>query len=423
MTRPGVLRATVLTLVVAASLCFGGTAVAAPWCGTVAAADRPQLVGGKPIRVVYAIPADGTDRSAQRAAQISADVDSIAAWWRNQDSARAPRFDLAAFPCGAQADIQLLVLPQSGADLMPTEARFAKIAEAVAGLGPQPLDSKYLVYYDGPVADPDVCGQGGGSADGQGVAIVLFAGCPDIPSDVTAAHELIHSFGALPDSGPPHACPGDSGHPCDSTGDILYPYASFAQLGALGLDVGRDDYYGHSGSWLDVQDSQWLRHLEAPPVTLAVTPSGGGSVQSAVPGVDCPIACTVEWDGGSQVVLQATAQQGKRFVRWSGACSGQTDCLLTLAATATVGALFAPESYRLTVSVAGKGTVRGAGAQIVCPGRCSAGVESYSPVALRALPARGWKLKRWSGACRGSTPTCRLPMSAVASARATFVRK
>ena len=421
--RSVIRAASVLAATVAAAFAYSGTAAAAPWCGSVAAADRAPVLGGKSIRVIYAIPADGPDQSAQRVPLISADVDSISAWWRSQDYARSPRFDLAAFPCGVQADVVLARLPQAGVELQPAEGRFPMIAAAIAVLGPQPQDSKYLVYYDGPVDDGSLCGQGGGSAEGQGFAIVYTAACTDIASEVVAAHELIHAFGALPAEGPLHPCQDSKAHPCDSTGDALFPYAPFAKLAVLGLDVGHDDYYAHSGTWLDVQDSLWLRHLEAPPALLSVTPSGGGSVTSDQPGLDCVQACSLEWDGGAHVVLQASPDPGKKFVGWSGACTGRNDCDLTVTQAASVHALFAPAAFRLSVSRTGKGLVRSAAVALACPARCAASVESYVPVRLRAVPVRGWKLKRWSGACKGSAPTCRVPMSATAKARAEFVKK
>jgi len=50
-------------------------------------------------------------------------------------------------------------------------------------------------------------------------------------------------------------------------------------LANLQLDVGRDDYYGHSGSWWDTQDSGLLYHLDltlppAPAVVATATSSG-----------------------------------------------------------------------------------------------------------------------------------------------------
>src|SRR5438552_119644 len=85
-----------------------------------------------------------------------------------------------------------------------------------------------------------------------------------IPSDGVGAHELIHALGALPDGDRAHPCPGDAGHPCDSTSDILYPYASGGPLSSLILDVNHDDYYAHPDSdpWVDIQDSRWLHRLD-----------------------------------------------------------------------------------------------------------------------------------------------------------------
>ena len=40
------------------------------------------------------------------------------------------------------------------------------------------------------------------------------------------------------------------------------------------LDVNHDDYYAHSGSWWDVQDSTWLTHLPQFPLTVTVAGSG-----------------------------------------------------------------------------------------------------------------------------------------------------
>ena len=124
--------------------------------------------------------------------------------------------------------------------------------------------AKQLVYYDGPTDDDQVCGQGGGSADGSGVAMVYLANCTDVPTAAVAAHELLHAFGALASSGPPHACPDTRDHPCDSEADILYPYAGTSPLTSLVLDVGRNDYYGHSGAWLDVQDSSVVAARQPP---------------------------------------------------------------------------------------------------------------------------------------------------------------
>src|SRR5436309_10754987 len=136
----------------------------------------------------------------------------------------------------------------------------------------------------------------------------------------TTVHELLHNLGAQPKT---HPCPSDEYHPCDSDTDVLYPVAyDDSTLSADVLDFGHDDYYAHSGSWFDVQDSPWLTHVGAPQYDLAVsfTGRGQGTVTSELPGISCPGDCSIGWEQGSHVVLQAAAAPGSRFLHWNGAC-------------------------------------------------------------------------------------------------------
>ena len=142
---------------------------------------------------------------------------------------------------------------------------------------------KNLVYYGGPSVETDVCGVGGGDFDGPGFAIVVPAGCPTVPTDTVLAHELLHALGAVP-PGDPHPCPDDAAHPCDSPTDVLYPFTHGEPLTQKVLDYNHDDYYGHSGSWPDIQDSSWLSHLDTPQLAFAITFAGAGTVTSDVPG-------------------------------------------------------------------------------------------------------------------------------------------
>src|SRR5665811_808563 len=126
-------------------------------------------------------------------------------------------------------------------------------------------------------------------------------GCGDIatPEDrggysaIVATHELLHTFGALDTTsspGPPHACPGDLPHACDNPLDIMEPQGTTYWLDDTYLDFGNDDYYElpASDTWWDVQDSAWLRHLNAPTYTMGVAAGAGvASITSDLPGVDC----------------------------------------------------------------------------------------------------------------------------------------
>jgi hypothetical protein len=412
-------------LIVSAALAglWAAPAHASTFCGTPGTADRsPNVVAGHPVHVVYAVPSDGTDRFAQFATQAQTDSEQIDAWWRGQDPTRTLRFDLFPYPCGNQLDLSSVRFGLAGAQLAPTETRFQAIAQALDGVGLLSDFVKTLVYYDGPVADTDVCGTGGGDAQGVGLAIVFVNACAGIPTVTVAAHELIHALGAVPD-GAPHECPAPNDHhTCDSppTQDIMYPFADGTSLGGLLLDPGRDDYYGHSGSFWDVQDSKWLIALNSQ-VTLTVAISGGGAVASDVPGLSCTASCDTTWNAGTQLTLTPKPAGGMRFVRWTGACAGSASCRVQLAQAASANAVFGPASFALSVVVSGHGTVR-VGSSGTCSARCSKAVTSFVPVQLQEKPAAGWRFKAWSGACRGTKPTCSVPMSAAAQARATFFK-
>ena len=388
------------------------------WCGSdVVAEDRkPDAVSGQYVHVVYAIPSDGGDRFTTVASAVATDIATVDEWWRAQDASRAPRFDLHEFPgCGStfgRLDISTVRLSLSSAELRPLEGRLGRLAGALPSLDG---NKKYVVFYDGPADSPNVCGQAYVAPDDGGTngIAALWLGASGCSSDLgqggfeaaATTHELIHSLGALPDSGPPHACPGDSGHPCDSTSDVIFPVSRGQGIAELTLDVGRDDYYGHSGSWWDVQDSPWLSRLDTPDHVLTVSITGAGSVASDKPGIECPPACSIAWESGSDVRLSVEPLQGTTFRGWGGACAGTGECVLKLDAPRSVTARFAV-LVRLATRVvqrAGSGVITSVPAGIKCPPTCDAEFERGAAVQLRAKPARGARLVGWQGACSGGS--------------------
>jgi hypothetical protein len=252
--------------------------------------------------------------------------------------------------------------------------------------------------------------------------MVFALSCPGASTAEVAAHELLHAMGAVQD-GAPHMCPPpDDSHTCDNTRDVMYPFTDGTPLPGLLLDPGRDDYYGHSGSWPDLQDSPWLVQLDRQS-ELQLTVTGPGRVAADVPGLECTASCTTTWNTGTRLVLTPTPSAGAKLVRWSGPCSGAGQCALGVGEGAAPSALFAPATYRVNVRVSGRGTVVSSTRQISCPGRCASTVASYTPLRLTAAAGKGWRLKTWAGACRGKRPACTLAMSSNASARAVFVRR
>ena len=130
------------------------------------------------------------------------------------------------------------------------------------------------------------------------------------------------------------------------------------------LDFSHDDYYAHSGSWPDIQDSIFLHHLDTASEALGVTLSGRGAVTSDLPGVNCLAACTTQWDQGTAVVLTATPATGERFVHWTGGCTGNGECVVGLGEPVSVTAVFGPATVPLAISTRAR-------AVVACSPRCS----------------------------------------------------
>ena len=396
--------------------------VSATWCGTPAQLDvRPNVVSGNPVHWIYVLPSDAPDRFATFASQMQTDAETIDAWWRREDPTRVPRNDLAQLSCGPQLDLTVVRLQQTSAQLAPVEGRFVTLFNALPAAGFRSPFTKYLVYFDGPVAEADLCGQGASDSTGFGLAVMYVQACSGAPVSVVAAHELLHTLGAVPRSAP-NRCPDASGgHTCDSATDLMHPFLDGSPLEAKLLDPGRDDYYGHSGTFTDSQDSPWLVQLDRQqPFTATI--SGSGGVTADVPGLDCARSCTTTWNASTRLTLRAVPRPGSRFVRWGGVCAGGSTCVATVGPGVAVSALFAPAVYRLSVAVSGRGGVRSSRAGLTCRPRCSAVFPSFVSVALTATPAKGWRFRSWRGACHGTKPSCTVPMTAMTSVRAVFAR-
>jgi hypothetical protein len=273
----------------------GRASTPSPWCGTTpTASDRlPDATPGYAVHVAYVRSALVPDRFAAWAPRIVGDVAAIEAWWRAQDPARAPRFDLFPYTCATvfgRLDLTSIVLQQQLGDVdeIFDGLRFL-LAQNNGFLEPE---KTYLVYYDGPTgqgATPDVaCGIGATrSGPLPGFAVVFLDSCSaeagDTVRPVVAAHELVHALDAVAGEAP-HAC--EDGHVCDAENDVMRPFVSGAELETLALDHGRDDYYGHAGLWRDVRDSLFLERADSPdrappstPATVTATDGTAGTVR------------------------------------------------------------------------------------------------------------------------------------------------
>ncbi len=262
-----------------------------PWCGIGASdADRlPDATSGFAIHVAYVRPPGGVDRLAEWAPRIVGDTAAIDAWWRSQDPTRSPRFDLYPFACASpfgQLDISNVTLTQDAGQI---DSAFTTIRFLLAQHGFIQPEKTYLVYYDGPVQqqapDFEVCGVGDTPSGGlPGIAIVFLQACEAEGSTlrpIVAVHELVHTFDAVSGSAPHHC---SDGHVCDVANDLLNASLSGAELETHVLDGGHDDYYGHSGTWPDVQDSLFLERLDSPDHAAPSLPASLTATDGAAPG-------------------------------------------------------------------------------------------------------------------------------------------
>jgi uncharacterized repeat protein (TIGR02543 family) len=169
-----------------------------------------------------------------------------------------------------------------------------------------------------------------------------------------------------------------------------------------------------------------------PPTTVAqtvvVTVGGAGSVTSSPAGINCTATsgCAQSFPAGTSLTLVASPSQGQAFVGWTGDCSGSAPtCVITVNATANVGAQFAPavQLEALQVTVGGAGTVASSPTGLSCSataGNCTQSFDSGTTVTLTATAASGNAFVGWTGACSGSARTCTITLTSAQSVGASF---
>ena len=328
-----------------------------PWCGTsTSSVDRlPDATSAYAVHVAYVRPTTATDRFSEFAPRIAGDAAAFDTWWRGEDPTRTLRFDLfpapgCASPFGA-LDISNVQLPRPVTDIGSAFQEIRLQLSSAAGF--HEAEKAYLVYYDGPtgqVGRDHVCGQGARASgfDLPGLAVVYLDSCGADEGDslrpVVAVHELVHVFGAV-ERAAPNSC--QSGHVCDFGLDLMGAVLSGEELEAHVLDFGRNDYYGHGGTWNDVQDSTFLERLDSPDRTPPTLPEGFRV------GDDPTGFVRVSWqpstdDGGP---VSYRLYQDSRFVRQVTTTTVLLPAthqltLYSVRATDTVGRLSVPVSAR-----------------------------------------------------------------------------
>jgi phospholipase C len=158
-------------------------------------------------------------------------------------------------------------------------------------------------------------------------------------------------------------------------------------------------------------------------VSVTVSGTGGGTVISTPPGINCSTTCSAVFSSGTQVSLTEIASANSVFAGWSGACSGTGACQVTVGKNGiSVGASFTATAYSLTVSLpgTGTGTVTSSPAGINCTsGSCSASFSPGTQVTLTAAPSANSYLVAWGAPCSGSG-TCAVTLNSNVSLSSTI---
>lgn len=171
-------------------------------------------------------------------------------------------------------------------------------------------------------------------------------------------------------------------------------------------------------------------------LTINTLGTGTGTVTSNVGGIVCSEAggadCSKLFNSNTSVRLTALAGDKSTFVGWSGACSGNTICELTMREDKTVTATFnqfeEPEySIKVTKTGNGKGTITSDPQGMSCgidKTTCYAEFESgIASVVLTAVPDGDSEFTGWGGDCGVVQNTCTVDISQKREVTTNFQQK
>jgi hypothetical protein len=169
-------------------------------------------------------------------------------------------------------------------------------------------------------------------------------------------------------------------------------------------------------------------------VTLTVTKAGTGGGTVAASGLTCTSTmCTGSYPRTSatsfqRVDLSAAPDALSTFTGWSDPnCTGTGGCSETMDAAKSVTATFTIKTVHVSVTNVGlagqSGVVAASDGTLSCAAgqTCAVAHPAASSFTLVATPAPGSTFVGWSGGgCKGTKPTCTVPLTSDLTATATF---
>ncbi len=215
-------------------------------------ADRTDEVAGSQVHIVYAVPADLTDRSLDLGVQLATSISVFQRFAVTKTNGRRVKIDTYN---GGVPDVTFLRLTQTDAQILAAPTPQQGVEAALAGMGFIKPGKLYLVYYDG--TSVNACAQG--DIGGGGVSAVYLRGsigavpCPDLATgfaptvndgprywEFVGLHEMMHTMGIV-GAAAPHYTAAFPGHVPEPT-DLMF--AGAADWHPAEIDIGNDDYSG-----------------------------------------------------------------------------------------------------------------------------------------------------------------------------------
>ena len=260
-----------------------------------ATTDRPDDLAGPQFRLMYVLPSDGVDRALDTDGTIVRSATAFQRWLAAQTSGQALRFDTS----GGAFDIGFFRLSKTDADVAARGASVRDEIEAqMIAAGYTAAGKIYGVYYDG--SSTFACGGASWPPTLPGNVAALYLkgappgvtlcggsanafaaeGGPPTYWEFALGHDLLHTIGIVGTCAPNHT---RAGHVSDDNRDLMYAGDQPWQPSLL--DIGRNDYYGHSiPGCVDLATSGYLGPYAPPAGTTATTTAtstttGAGATQ------------------------------------------------------------------------------------------------------------------------------------------------
>lgn len=151
---------------------------------------------------------------------------------------------------------------------------------------------------------------------------------------------------------------------------------------------------------------------------------GTGTVDLLPSQTDCTSDCQIVLPDQTDITLSAVSDTGSVFVGWTGACSGISDCPLTMTTDISVTAEFAPvPTFDLSVTVTGtgEGFIISDPAGLSCNGSCTSPFNENAMVTLTPSPSDGSEFLGFGGDCSGMTCQVLMDGNHAVSAEFAFI--